>query len=567
MRMMVFALLLPAALWAVELQPQTLAPGAEGAAGWRYRAAPQSGGEFRPLVGTLDTVGGTTYDWQTGMPTHRLTVYSAGHGVHTAWMYSASLSNTAFPDRNIRYSFYDFATRTWLYSDPDFMQSGVNVYALRTGCHALDADPATGRAVVVAHGGSPMHLIAARQIEPGSDIFEYSDGSPQTDGYQWPTASIDSAGTIHILPITPAYLMGYTRIRQWPTWDVLHNPYAPDPGFPTHNIAASKYSEKVTVIWENSTDDYAGYYCTSTDGGDSWGPVDTLRPPSGFGGDTIACFHITSFFPFYDRHDELHIAATVIPEVAGQGYTIPAQVWHWCASNTPNWTKIHDYRADTLAAGIGYNATSACRPSLGEDSRGRLYCTWEQFDSLNYDPTTMLARADIYAAASEDNGVGWLPAVKLTEAANTSLRFPSVIDMCVPGEPETLMVRYMIDPIAGFFVQGEHPGIECPIVVQKLPVTALGVGITEDRASATLPRALSVAPSILRDRVRLSGGPGRVTVTDAGGRLVRRLALEPGLLTEWDCRDDAGHRVTPGVYSLRFEGGGGTRSRVVVVGR
>jgi hypothetical protein len=562
--MMVLALALPAALLAGRLAPLTLAADAEGAARMVCQAGPRTGEEFRPLVGTLDTVGGTTYDWQSGMPAHRLTVYSAGHGVHTAWMYSAEMSNTAYPDRNIRYNYYDFTTRTWLYNDPDYMQSGVNVYDSRTGYHALDADPVTGRAVVVAHSGSPIHIIAARQIEPGSDFFEYADGSPQTDGYQWPTASIDSAGTIHVLPITAAYLIGYIRIRQWPTWEILQNPAAPDPGFPTHNIAASKYSEKVTAIWEYSADDRAGYYCTSTDGGDSWGPVETLLPPPAFGGDTISTFHIASFFPFYDHHDELHIAATVTCEVAGQGYTIPVQLWHWCASNTPNWTKILDYRADTLAAGVGYNATFACRPNLGEDSRGRLYCVWEQFDSLNYDPVTMLARADIYAAASEDNGQGWLAPVKLTEAGNTSLRFPAVIDMCVPGSPETLMVRYMIDPIAGFFVQGEHPGIECPMVVQKVPVTALGVGVGEGNASVSPRPTLSVAPSILRDRVRLSGGSGRVMVIDAGGRVVRRLVLASGVPLDWDGRDDAGRPVAPGVYVVRIEQEGSAAAVKVV---
>src|SRR5512143_2623126 len=133
-------LLAPALLFAVSLQPMTVLP-KEGKV---LPSFPQSGSgpvrEARFTIGAVDTIGGTTYDWGANGPALRMLVRVPGMGVHALFMYSADMSNTAFPDRNMRYNFYTDSISAWNWNDPDFMQSGVNVFAERTGYGCLAAD-------------------------------------------------------------------------------------------------------------------------------------------------------------------------------------------------------------------------------------------------------------------------------------------------------------------------------------------------------------------------------------------------------------------------------------------
>ena len=70
--------------------------------------------------------------------------------MHVAWEYSTDQSG-GFPDLNTRYNFYDFSTGEWNWIDPDYMQSGVNVFTRRTAMGRLSVDPNTGNAHVSGH--------------------------------------------------------------------------------------------------------------------------------------------------------------------------------------------------------------------------------------------------------------------------------------------------------------------------------------------------------------------------------------------------------------------------------
>jgi hypothetical protein len=98
----------------------------------------------------LDTIGGTTYDLQACGPVHPTLSCAPGHGVHALWSYSGETSDS-FPDLNTRYNFYDFSIGAWNWVDPDYMQSGVNVFfplSNRASGGCLAIEPATGVAVV-----------------------------------------------------------------------------------------------------------------------------------------------------------------------------------------------------------------------------------------------------------------------------------------------------------------------------------------------------------------------------------------------------------------------------------
>jgi hypothetical protein len=360
--------------------------------------------------------------------------------------------------------------------------------------------------------------------------------------FQWPPLAVGGDGTIHLFPIESTYVLEYSRGRPdtWPHFTTPVFGFDPSPGFSTHNITASKVSQKVALTWVvTGSAIEPGYADFSTDGGVTWGGPTLLDPPACFTGDSVASFGITSIFPWYDRQDRFHIVADLAPVVNDtEHYIISSQIWHYCPDNTPNWSHIQRYGIDTSAwvlhSGVGYNATVACRPSIGQDDEGNLFVTWEQFDSLNYDPTTNRLRADIFASRSTNNGLTWGPATRLTDAGTCSMRFPSVIDLAVEGDPDTILVVYEADSVAGFYVapsgaSPEGPAAQNPTIVQRLPVTDLPPPGIEEQPSATPVRLeAAVQPNPFGASTRVSyalprTGNVSLVVYDAVGRPVQTL--------------------------------------------
>uniref|UniRef100_A0A7V3UZE0 T9SS type A sorting domain-containing protein n=1 Tax=candidate division WOR-3 bacterium TaxID=2052148 RepID=A0A7V3UZE0_UNCW3 len=553
--MLCLLVLLPVLLFAGNLQPITALP-AEQVTG-HSSAKPTTPATVNFLVGTVDTIGGTTYDWQLNGPQYRCLVNSPDYGLHAGWMFSAE-AGSPWSDRNQRYNFFDYAAGEWNWIDPDFMASGVSVYTERSGFGHLDADPVTGVAMFTTHqtpGGGAIRPVLGRDMAPGGGIFEYCDGSPNAEGYLWPPISIDANQVVHCALVDDATReqLFYTKVPTWCNWEApvsIVSPQ-PDPMFPDHNIAASKVSQKVCVVWVYSegTPYYPAYYRISTDGGVTWGEATELEPPPAYSGDTITSFHITSLFPWYDDQDRLHIVAGVIPSVNDTLYIIPAEIWHWCPDNTPAWSRIHraGCQPENLQASVGYNAAYACRPTIGQDDQGRLYVAWEQFDSANVEPVTSLLRADIFAAASEDGGNNWLEAVKLTEAGTASCRFPSIADKMVRrGGDLYVPVIYEIDQQAGFVVQGQGSSTNNPYVVQWVPASALGVGVAESPKRVPSRLEISATPNPFINQTTISyalprAGNVSLVVYDAMGRPVKTLV--------------AGRRQA-GYYAVNFNSNG-----------
>jgi hypothetical protein len=564
-RIVWLAMLMPAFLLASALHPVTVLPMEDGSiqsigSVTRPENRPTTDGRF--VIGVVDTVGGTTYDWQSNGPAYRQLINSPEYGIHIAWMYSAS-DQTTFPDRNMRYNFYDYSSREWNWVDPDFMQSGVNVFTLRSGFGNMDADPTSGVALVSAHNNSPIRPVIARDMAPGGGLFEYCDGSPNADAYQWPYFSVGENSAVHIgcIDEASADLLFYAKVDPWCTFS---NPVGlaapqPDPLFPDQNVVASKRSDKVCVTWVHSQDGATtpapGFYRISTDAGASWQNPEELPWPDAYSGDTLTSFHITSLSPFYDINDNLHIVANVMPYVGGAGYIIPAQLWHWSPANTPNWSFMHWAGCDpeNLGAAVGYNAMYACRPSMGTDANGNLFVAWEQFDSANVEigPPERL-RADIFYTHSSNNGQAWAPAVKITDGGNVTHRFPSILDWIT----DTVAVTYLIDQHCGFYLYAEGPATNNPVVVQKWE-NPYGGAVKEQRDAMPTGLAANVSPNPFGRRTRISyslprAGDVLLAIYDVAGRPVRTLArgrMDTGHhLATWDGRDVNGKEVAAGVY-------------------
>ncbi|MBM3330997.1 T9SS type A sorting domain-containing protein [candidate division WOR-3 bacterium] len=496
-------------------------------------------------VGRIDTVGTTTYDWQTGGPAYRMLVNAAVSGLHAGWIYS--IDSIPFPDRNMRYNFYDYQSGSWRWS-----LDGISVFAERSGFGNLDCDPTTGAALVSAHAGRP--IVVARDTAPGAGVFEYCTGPSESP--ERAALAVGANRRLHAAAIDDYGQLWYSRCTTWGTWSVpMHvPPPEPDPGFPSHSITASKVSPKLTLTWVKYWVDspQEGFYRTSSDGGTSWDSSAQLPAPPAFGGDTAPSFYL-GVFPYYDRHDRLHVVAEVVPLRGGQQYVMPAEIWHWCEENNPQWSRVH--RAGTAlstTSRLGYNAVLAGRPSIGEDRNGGLYVAWEQFDTANIEPSTDRARADVwYASDNYDNGASWVSAVRTTVPDLSSKRFPSVVDLLAR---DTLCVLYTVDSVAGFFVHGEGPATQNPVVVQFVPVEVGGLETRQDQSGDC---GLEVWPNPSLGHVRLrfsliAPSQARLEVFDFAGRLVKtavQARLHSGShVVDWDGTDSRGHYVPAGVY-------------------
>lgn len=565
-------LLAPALMFAVSLQPMTALPD-DGSV---LPSSPQTGSgpsrQARFTIGTVDTVGGTTYDWGANGPALRMLTRTPGKGVHVLWMYSADQVNTAFPDRNMRYNFYDYGTSAWNWTDPDFMVSGVNVFAERTGYGNMDVDT-NGVAVISAHhatgaGASDMAPLVARDADVGAGIFDYAPGEPAINYYEWPWIGVNSNGAYQLAMIDAVGQnnLFWSRSTAWQTWDPgvgISSPQ-PEPLFPDHNITTSKVpgSNKLCVTWVGSTDagyqQDPGFYRESPDGGDNWDPpVDIGFPPAFHpGSETVPSFHITSLFPLYDMNDNLHIVGNVAPYVRDTNWILPGQIWHWSAANPDTWSLVRACPTESIISQVGYNAMVICRPSLGADEWGNLFVAWEEFDGLNYEPTTTRLRADIWYSSSTDNGVTWADGTKITDGGEVTYRFPSILNPI----GDTVMVEYIIDQVAGFLLYNEGPGTNNPVVIQKW-ANMYAPGVEGPKSVPPGRMDIAVGPNPFDRNTRLSyavphRGNVSLTIFDAAGRTVRTLASgrsEPGRFSAvWDGRSQSGALVPNGVCAFKI---------------
>ncbi|MEO0070013.1 MAG: T9SS type A sorting domain-containing protein [candidate division WOR-3 bacterium] len=546
------------------------------------KVAPPNNKPFTVTVGWVDTIGGTTYDWLANGPSYRWLVNSPAYGLHAGWM-ASSEPGSPWSDRNMRYNFYDYGTGSWVWIDPDFMASGVGVFTIRSGYGNVDADPVTGIAVFSAHQNPNQQWrpVLARDMAPGAGIFEYCDGAPNALHYLWPPISIDANQVIHCALIdsftrNTTFDIYYTKVATWCNWETpIHiPPPQPDPSAQDQSIAASKVSQKVCITWVYSPSGYnddPGFYRISNDGGATWDAPRVLEDPPAYGQDTVPSFHIASLFPFFDSQDRLHIVAHVTPFVRDTNWILPAEIWHWCQNNNPQWSRIHRADAESLAAGVGYNASLACRPSIGEDNQGNLYVAWEEFDPLNADPVTSLLRANIYAAKSADGGNTWTSAKKLTDAGNASCRFPSIADKMVEtGEAIYVPIIYEIDQQAGFVVQSQGTSTNNPVVVQWVPADYFD-GVAEQSKQGANRIELTAVPNPFTNRTLISyalpkDGAVSINLYDITGRPVETLVQGHKSAGYHSVTLNSG-QLPAGVYFCTLKAGGSSLTKRLTIVR
>jgi hypothetical protein len=531
-----------------------------------------------PLLGRTEVIGYSTYDWQSNGPVYsNCIVDPVANGVHCNWMYSSTQPSAGAPERNQYYNFYDFTTRTW--NSP----TGSPVYTIRSGFGGMSCDPITGNAVISTHQsiGGVLTVVLARDQAPGAGLFEYSSG---LTAYQWPPIGVTLNQSIHTLAVSVSSAatgssdsLYYARIQTWPGWTtpIYIQPPAPSAGFCNQNIAASRTSNKVVVLWHQADDPYPerAFYRLSVDGGSTWGTSTQIPFPPSVG--LVPSYYISSLFAMFDNQDNLHVVVSVSDTGRKALWRTPAEIWHWCPTNSQPWTLIQNYRPDTLNinALVGYNALFADRPSIIQDiTTGYFYVAWEQFDSLNYEQITERARADIYVAELTNNGQTVSRKSKITDPNTTSKRFPVVGGI----KNDTIFVEYIVDSIAGFELYQEGRHTMNPIVVHRFHKNSLQPdGIEENQFNKYYNFSLKPAipnPTNSYTAIRYSIPAISnidLTIYDILGRPVRTLASGtkgPGEYSAiWNSRDNAGNKVQSGIYFFTLKTSDKSISRKIII--
>ncbi len=408
-----------------------------------------------------DTIGWTTRDRQFLGPALRYIYNDPQRGVHAIYKdgYGA-----------IRYNFKP-RDGDWQ-SDSGFL---VNHYQRNLGC--MDVDITSGQAIISSDYLSRGKRVSSyfRDSVCGAGVFQETDVL---------------AGLQYNLVACARY--GYPRFAAIRNDSLIYNglwsgrnlgPIGP---FPLHNIIASKISPRLGFIWTEYHSKKL-YFRETPDGGGTWYATRSLSDsvPSNFNRalfgasgvyDSIQPHLVIDFFDGTDRGK--------------------VQLWHYCQYQTPAWSFITQFEfLDTTklgrhTAGIDRASIGITRYGTGSDSN-RLYVIWEQFEPDNIDPATGIARADIWASFSPDNGRSWCPRIRLTQPDQTSKRFPYLAEVV----NDTLHIIYFADQCAGTWELGEGEMTENPVVYLKVPVEIFSTGIIEapevSRMNFNLPTVVS----------------------------------------------------------------------------
>jgi hypothetical protein len=451
----------------------------------------------------VDTVGWTTRDRQFAGPAVRYIALDTLRGLHIV-----------YKDGNgvIRYNFQP-AGGGWRFAQP----IAINTYPRNLGC--LDINITTGRAVISADYLNRGERRITCFVDQGTGVAAFQE-MEIARGFR---SSLVAASRYGYRKYAAIIRDSLYYCSPWSARSL--GPIGP---FPLHNFTASKQSNRLGFVW---TDYSTGrlYFRETPDGGGSWYPVHSLS-------DSIpGRFRFSQFGAglVYDSIQPHLVCDLYDGQNRGR-----IQLWHYCQYQQPNWSLITEYRfPDTGRLGISTAALD--RPSIAIDRRkinsdlNHLYVVWEQFDPENIDPLTGIARADIWASFSADNGRTWSRARRLTEPDQTSKRFPVIADVAT----DTLYILYFADQQAGIWELGEGKRIRNPVILLRVPVE-LFLNPEPDRSPADDHQQLREIPSVVsvRKLEQLLPATTGFTLFDRAGRKIPASGFS---------------RLQPGVYFLR----------------
>jgi hypothetical protein len=380
--------------------------------------------------------------------------------------------------------------------------------------------------------------------------------------------------------------------------------------------------DELHVVW--SRFDGGICYCKSTDGGLTWGGIDTsvLRggrlPKLAIAGDSLYLVAVdvsnrltrfrkstdrgTSWLPALDlgsgwQRPQIFVQRNLVHVIVEVELPLAAEVAYTRSTDGGlSWTPMIYLSSD--------DSLNSAWPSLTGEDYLNLFLVWMDGKYSPYSWT-----GDIFLRRSTDGGTSWAPEESLTVehraqasdilAQGDTLHMVWEDERVDPGKNFELYYRMSED-------KGLTWGPEVRLTYAPMNSTSPSLGLgenylhlvwTDGRGDTTYNWAevyhkrkvlfpsgvevsplstpirnlsdLRISPNPAKGWVWLSGSPlGKVSIYDVSGRLVRNLSFpegyKDGSTILWNCRDERGKEVGGGVYFVRIEGQRQTHKVVVI---
>ena len=452
------------------------------------------------IVGDPTTI---YYDWQSnGGDEKHLMIFPDGSG-HVAYMGDADPSGAGTSaQRGSYYSYSDDYGATWTYIG--------RVEPRRAGYHSLDAN-SMGSAVVASHS-APAGSILGPSIFvdalAGFGIFTEFTHPRSGREFTWPMVVSPTDDYVYYTGFEDAD--GVWNMWNWcnPNTGAFGTPQDMFPGVDNEIRGCTVRSEggKVTTLLIQGLDiAKLGQWgenniiaMTSTDFGRTFGePYMITSLPADTSLESMPSLWLGISAVYVG--EELHVTWTQVEDIAPTEdgisfYFDTLCLMHWAESVNDGeptvavrWDSLHF--AGNLGSGDqGSNHINIDWPKIGVDENGIIILTFTGFvgDSTDLDPASNYAYAEIWAAASADNGLQWGEPVNLTNSIDIDDRYPYLSNWNEAGK---LTVMYQTSTIAGSALQGEGGAGEQDYLVLKadIPSTEPYIGPNSVKQVSSVP--------------------------------------------------------------------------------
>lgn len=578
-------------------------------------------------------VGTSWYDFGNyGSLTKLIVLDNAGYP-QMAWTNGLNINSS---QRHVYYSFYDPVSGTF-----PIPGGSVNVVpSAKSGFNCIDV-VSSGQAVVCMHaqvtGAPDYQTIVAKDYFARVGAFDPRSitATAGHDTLIWPHMAVDINDNIYVF----AREMGSGAAHS-----LVHHSFSDDAGnsfdqyqfadsisVPSFTVATSRISEKAAYGYHQFLGSYedpglwTGFLALQLNNdamvvikdnaAEEWdfdNPInitniitaepDFLPDTIQAQGDTLRAYLDIDLM--YDNADVLHAMFTTrglyeAPWDSGappiSGLTEASLIWHWRADTYEldvvawGWWNCTD---STHAGDAGAWKSTICRPSMGIDDMGNIYCAFERYEDVEVNPDVSLGgfgNGEIYVTVSTDGGRNWAEATNITNTHSNGAAAGACYSECFPSLAEEvdeyLHIFYTEDKDAGSYVfetstlSTENPMWYERLLASEIPTTPL----VEQIEFHVRPVGVEEVPKISPSEFALAGNfpnpfnnstniefslqkemPITLQVFDIAGRLVGNLASGMHASGEHTVAWDA-QGVSSGIYFVNLTAGGHTKTSKMVL--
>lgn len=445
----------------------------------------------------IDTIGTTGVDLQNYGPVWQRIYYLSGFGIWTAWIKTGMWAN-----------FYSFTNHSWS-GEVSVFGSQRNAGGNLAVCVNNNSGYYRSTFISSYINREPRWPIVAVESVAGSGIFQMRTPDSSLIDCQRPPITFTANNYLHLVCADPytADTLLYSRSTDyginWQDPIPVCGPLLP--ASPNFNLVGSELSDRLAVIWTNE-ESTALWVNISNDAGTSWsGPQNIFPVPSSISG---AKPGKQGAFAIFDHNDRLNI----VTQVWDGTHQYPAEIWHWQENRNPAWSLVYRFAPNSVLANAEPGDPFVLRPTIAEKADGTLFVLWLNYDSLNYEPQTQIARADLFIAQSPDNGRHWSRPFRLTGPDNYSRLCPEIASRV----DDSLFIILVVDQLAGIYEQGHGGQTVNPVIVLRVPVSELP-GVQETR-QPDFPKKIYQSPTLLKSSELITIPLARGLIYDITGK-------------------------------------------------